>query len=289
MRFPSILLIFFLLIISCNGERPQLEPATNSPDNMLKLKGSETMKPLMTSLLSFFSEKTMQPLIDYDATGSNAAILSFERDEADLIALSRALTDEEMEHLKKNGELEIVKIAYDGLDIIVNRSNKIDKLTLTQLRDIYTGKTKNWSEIGGEYLPIRAYSRDANSGTYDFFQNHVLNSLNYRSDDVNCVSNEDIISGVKGDIQGIGYTGTTFNLTDVKQLELSADEGKTWFDNRKQNIRNQVYPITRPLYLVYYSKNKTKISDLLAFILSAEGQQHIEEIGFIAAYGNEYE
>lgn len=283
--FPVLL----FLLVSCNSERPQMEPSANTSALPLRIKGSETMKPLMTGLLEKFGVKTMQSPVMYDATGSNAAVLAFERDEADLIALSRALTEEEKTRLGKNGDLEIVVIGYDGLDILVNRSNKVNRLTLTQLRNIYTGKITSWDEVGGEHYPIKAYSRDANSGTFDFFKNHVLDSLNYRPDDVNCNSNEAIIAGVKNDPQGIGYAGTGFNIKEVKPLELSGDDGKTWYDSRKQNIRNQVYPITRPYYIAYYSKNKEKLSPLVSFILSSEGQKQVEQLGFIAAYSSDIE
>ena len=62
--------------------------------------------------------------------------------------------------------------------MVVHPSNPIQQLTVEQLADIYTGKVKNWSEIGGADIPVLVLSRERNSGTHVFFLEHVLRGGN---------------------------------------------------------------------------------------------------------------
>src|SRR4029077_20027799 len=66
------------------------------------------------------------------------------------------------------------KVALDGLSVYVNKDNPVKELSMDQLADIFTGKVKNWKDLGGSDLPITVYSRENSSGSYEFFKEHVL-------------------------------------------------------------------------------------------------------------------
>ena len=65
-------------------------------------------------------------------------------------------------------------IARDAIAVIVNPENPVNELTLQQISDIYSGKTTNWSEVGGDDRPIVKLSRETNSGTHVYFLETVL-------------------------------------------------------------------------------------------------------------------
>ena len=65
-------------------------------------------------------------------------------------------------------------VARDAIAVVVNPENPVDRLTLQQISDIYTGKITNWREIGGEDRPIVLLSRESNSGTYVYFLENVV-------------------------------------------------------------------------------------------------------------------
>src|SRR5688500_10720442 len=72
-----------------------------------------------------------------------------------------------------------VKAALDGLSAYVSDSNPIKELSLPQLELIFTGKIKNWKEVGGPDARIIVYSRENSSGTYEFFKEHVLKGKDF--------------------------------------------------------------------------------------------------------------
>jgi phosphate transport system substrate-binding protein len=89
---------------------------------------------------------------------------------------SRPILDEELRRAREHGfTLKAIPVAIDGLAVAVNPNLNIPGLTIEQLRSIYTGKTTNWSQLGGPNIPIKAYSRRiADGGTVEFFVQDIL-------------------------------------------------------------------------------------------------------------------
>jgi len=89
---------------------------------------------------------------------------------------SRPVKDTEFAQANQRGfKLEQVPVAIDGIVLYVNPGVSIPGLTLSQVQDIFTGKVKNWQEVGGPNFKIAPFSRNAKaSGTVEFFIEGVL-------------------------------------------------------------------------------------------------------------------
>jgi phosphate transport system substrate-binding protein len=85
--------------------------------------------------------------INVQGGGSTAGILAVQRGVCDIGMSSRELKKEEK-------ELHRIVIARDGIVVIVNPKNKVDDLSSVEIRKIFSGKIKNWREVGGEEKPI---------------------------------------------------------------------------------------------------------------------------------------
>jgi phosphate transport system substrate-binding protein len=273
----SLPVLIFILLGACSPS----EERSDVTQLRLNIKGSETMEPMVNDLIPAFREKNPDMNVIYSGIGSNAGIQALLQNEADLVVLSRMPTDQEMAQLQQRGEVELHEIGYDGITIILNRSNHTDRLTMEQLRDIFSGTTTSW-DLSGSDEQISVYTRDVNSGTYNFFKSHVLDSFEYSLNAKRSASNEEILSGVQHNSGAIGYIGLNFNNGDVKPVALSADGGITFYDNSRQNIRNHLYPLTRPLYIAYYKKNKTTVKPFVDFVFSEKGQSIIDNSGFLS-------
>lgn len=269
--------IIFMLLSACSPT----DERSDITQLRLNIKGSETMEPMVNDLIPAFKEKNPDINIIYSGIGSNAGIQALMMNEADLVVLSRVPTEQEMLQLQQKGEVELQEIGYDGITIILNRSNHTDRMTMEQLCDIFSGKTTSWNFNGNEEQ-ISVYTRDVNSGTYNFFKSHVLDSFEYSLNAKRSASNEEILSGVQHNSGAIGYIGLNFSNGDVKPVALSVDGGVTFYDNSRQNIRNHQYPLTRPLYIAYYKKNKTIVKPFVDFIFSDKGQSIIDNSGFLS-------
>ena len=146
---------------------------------------------------------------------------------------------------------------------LFNKNNTVKDLTLEQLKDIYTGKITNWKEVGGNDAPIVVVSREDGSGTRDGFQENV----GFESEEL--TKDAQIIDG-SGNIKSI--VDENVNALTIDGVELNAE-----------NVKNDSYAIARPFLFA----NKEDViteqgKNFIDFILSEEGQNVVEENGFIS-------
>jgi len=173
-----------------------------------------------------------------------------------------------------------VIVAYDAIAVVVNPNNKVSQLSRTQLEGIFTGKIKNWKEVGGDDMKIIVYSRETSSGTYEFFKESVLKNKNYASSVLSMPATGAIIQSVKQTKGAIGYVGLAYLNKEVKALKVSYN-GKTYVEPSVANAKNKTYPVVRPLYYYYELKKEKKVKPYIDFVLSTEGQKIVQNVGYI--------
>ena len=250
-------------------------------DNMIQIKGSDTMVNMVQVLAEKYMAKNPGKAISVTGGGSGTGVAALLNDTCDIANSSRDLKEKERASAK-NKITEVV-VAMDGLSIIVNRDNKVDKLTIEQLGKIYRGEITNWKDVGGANTPINLYGRQPNSGTYDFVREFVVKA-DYAKSVKEMNGNAQIVEAVKSSSQasGIGYVGAGYvkdanGLKIVKIAKTSKDEA---YIPTQDNILNGLYPIARPLFQFVSGDIKESVKDFFAFELSQEGQKIILEQGF---------
>jgi phosphate transport system substrate-binding protein len=248
----------------------------------LKIKGSDTCLPLIQKEAEVYMKKNKDADITVIGGGSGVGIAALITGTTDIAMSSRKLKMDEKLKLQDAGKAYTEKIfAMDALSVIVNPGNKVSQLTREQIEGIYTGKIRNWQEVGGENLPIVLYSRESSSGTYEFFKEHVLNNKNYSSASLLMPATGAIIQSVSQTKGAIGYVGLAYVENSVKSLKVSYDNGKTYFTPSVEAAKNKIYPITRPLFLYYLTSMEPAVKNYVNYILSDEGQKIVMEVGYI--------
>mgnify|MGYP002574788566 FL=1 len=107
----------------------------------ITLAGSTSVAPLMDKLKDAFNKKAPNVSIEIQESGSSAGIQSAIEGAVEIGMSSRELKDEE------KTDLTVKQIAMDGIAVIVNNDNTLDNITSDQIKDIYTGKTTEWSDV----------------------------------------------------------------------------------------------------------------------------------------------
>ena len=128
--------------------------------------GSTSMKNVIAALTEGFAEIEPDVTVSYDPTGSGAGITGATDKTLDIGLSSRALKADET-------GVTGTTVALDGIAIIVNKSSKVEDLTVDQLKQMFTGEITNWSEVGGDDGEIVLVGREAGSGTRDGFESIV--------------------------------------------------------------------------------------------------------------------
>ncbi|GIV25643.1 MAG: hypothetical protein KatS3mg026_1335 [Bacteroidia bacterium] len=127
------------------------------------------------ALAEAYLARYKEPLLNVTGGGSGVGIAALLHGDTDIAMSSRPLKlSEWLKFDQKGCHLVEDTIGWDVLAICVHPSLPIDRLTREEVAAIYTGKVKNWKELGGPDLPILPYSRESSSGTFEFFREHVL-------------------------------------------------------------------------------------------------------------------
>ncbi len=240
--------------------------------NSVTVSGSTSVGPLIEKEGEAFKSANADISIQVNQLGSSAGIKDTINGTVEIGMSSRDLKPEE-----KNEGLKEVEIAYDGIGIIVNKSNTIKSLTINQIKDIYTGKITNWKDVGGKDTPIVVVSREDGSGTRDAFQEIV----GYKSEELTPKAqigdgSGNIKSTVATNENAIGYISFEYIDDSINSLQVDSVAPTA------ESVKDKTYKIARPFLLVY---KEDKLGEsgkkFIDFILSEEGQKVAEENGLI--------
>lgn len=259
-----------------------LIPSIKAQQVSCKIKGSDTCLPLTQKEAEEYMKKYPGSSIMVTGGGSGVGFSSLLSGTTDIAQASRKMKmDEKMKMQDAGKAFTETVIAYDALAVIVHPSNKVSQLTREQLESIYTGKTTNWKEVGGDDLAIVLYSRETSSGTYEFFREHVLNKKNFAAGALLMPATGAIVQSVSQTKGAIGYIGLAYLEADIKPIKVSYDQGKTYIVPTVENAKSKTYPISRPLFYYYTNAVEKTAKPFVDYVLSPEGQKIVAEIGYV--------
>lgn len=255
---------------------------------MVQIKGSDTMVNLVQILAEEYMAKKPGAALAVLGGGSGTGISGLINGTCEIASSSREWRQKEIDLAWEKGvNPRLFVVAVDGLSIIVNEKNTVEKLTIAQLGAIYRGEIKSWKAVGGQDVPVSLYGRQSNSGTYVFMQEHVLGNKNYSTDMKEMNGNAQIIEGVLQDKGGVGYVGVGYILEGgkvkkgLKVLDIAQDEkSRALSPLEKANVDSGNYPVARPLYLATSGRPAAAAADFIRFVVSPEGRKIVEREGF---------
>ena len=247
-----------------------------------KVKGSDTCLPLSQKEAEVFMAAASGASVSVTGGGSGVGIAALIEGTTDIAQSSRKIKFDEKGKMQEGGKTaKEVIIAYDALAIVVHPQNKVTNLTREQLEGIFTGKIKNWKELGGDDIAIIPYARETSSGTYDFIKEYVLLNKNYKNGIMSMPATGAIIQSVSQTKGAIGYVGLAYLNSSIKAIHVSFDKGKNYVEPSVSNAKNETYPIVRPLFYYYATKSEAVVKPFIDFVLSDAGQKIVADIGFI--------
>jgi len=244
------------------------------------VKGSDTMVILAQKWAELYMKNNKTSVIQVTGGGSGVGITALINGTTDIADASRPMKQTEIEKLKARYNTLGVEIACakDGVTIFLNEANKVNELTLKQLSDIYTGKIRNWKELGGNDAEIRLYGRENSSGTYVYFHDEVVKD-DYASTVQSLPGTAAVVNAVKKDVNGIGYGGAAYAI-GVKLAMVKKDAAAKGYVPSPEAIAKNEYPITRYLYMYLRNRPSGEIKKYVDWILGPEGQSIVTEVGY---------
>lgn len=244
--------------------------------NQITCTGSTTVLPIAQATAEVFMNSHPDINISIRGGGSGVGVAALQNGTTDICNSSRPLKSKEISSAKAKGINPVAyTIANDAISIIVHQGNPLKDISIQQIKDIYTGKIKNWKVLGGPNLPIVVISRDVSSGTYEVFNEKVLAGAKVEGSAQLLASNNAVLSAVSNTPGAIGYVGLGYVNESVKLISVNK------IIPSETTVKNGSYMLSRKLYMYTNGKAKGEVANYLGFIQSERGQQIVQEQGFI--------
>lgn len=248
----------------------------------ITVKGSDTMVILAQKWAEVYMSQQAATKIQVTGGGSGVGLAALQNQTTDLANSSRKIRAKEIESCIKAFAKRPTEyaVALDGLSVYVHEKNPVKELTVAQLETIFTGRVKNWKDLGGPDAPIVLYSRENSSGTYEFFKEHVLKGKDFAASAQTMPGTAAVLQAVAKDRNGIGYGGAAYGA-GAKHLAIKKDDASPAVEPTEETVVSRVYPISRFLYIyVNPALDKGEVAAYLKWIRSDEGQKLVKDIGY---------
>lgn len=295
-----LIIIMILVVVACVVAymcftndveiiEPQHELAIFSEENYPKIDGSTATLPLAEAFKANFTNTDIN---DVEVTHSKThdAYVNLINQDTDLILVTYPSEDEQKLAKDKGIELEIVPIVKEAFVFFVNKENPVESLTLNQIQDIYSGKIKNWKEVGGSNNKIMAFQRPENSGSQTGMLELLMKGKKMIKPTTETISQSmadiiDVISDYDNRETAIGYSyyyyATTMYTSDTMKL-LSINGIKPSYEN----IQTGLYDLQTAYYAVIRKDEPqdSNVRRLLNAMVSERGQNVAREAGYVQNY-----
>ena len=257
--------------------------------------GSSTVAPIMEALVEEYAAVQEAVKVTVGVSGTGGGFERFIAGETDFSNASRPIKDEEKAELEAAGiEYTEFQIANDGLSVVVSKDNTwVEDLTVEDLKKMWIedGTTKKWSDINPEWPAeeIVFYSPGTDSGTYDYFDEVILDEADLVKKATLSEDDNVLVQGVQGDKNAIAFFGYAYYLANKDTLKVVKIGG---VEPTNETIESGEYsPLSRPLFVYASNKalsEKPAAYDFMKFSLENAGEM-AEAVGYVKLQDAAYE
>jgi phosphate transport system substrate-binding protein len=273
-------LVMAVSIVGCAKEEVTVENTEELSESTsaeltgdVTISGSTSVEKVGMALAEEFMALNNSVEVTYQGIGSSAGVKNAKSGTTQIGTASRNLKTEE-----KEWGLTEIELAFDGIAVISHPENRIEGLTMEQLKAIYRGEITNWSQVGGVDAEIIVVSREDGSGTRGAFEEIVGFEGELRESALIAEGNGNVQTTVAGNPLAIGYVSFTYINETVNPLLVDGIAPTV------ENVVSGEYGVARPFMMVYMEDNMTDAAKaFIEFAMSSEGQTIVEEKGAIKA------
>ena len=286
-----IILVGLFTLPACGADSAEADTSDSAPaeaQRAIQNKGSDTLVNLALAWAEEYRNIAPDVSIAVTGGGSGTGIASLINGTVDIANASRQMKDKEISAAQENGIDPIeYTVAIDALAVIVNLENPVDKLTIDQLSDIYTGRITNWKDVGGNDATIVLLSRETNSGTHVYFLEEVVRKGDKENKDIFAPqtllmpSSVGITSELRRNPNAIGYDGLGYITEHEKAIAVAVTSDDPYVLPSVETGADGSYPISRGLYMYTAGEPTGVIAEYLDWLMGPEGQTIVANLGFV--------
>lgn len=260
--------------------------------------GSNTMKTILEKWRDKLAEVQPGLGVTVQTEGSNTGAEALVSGKAQIVAMSRPMTNEEINHFttRLGYSPTAVPVAVDALAVFVHKDNPLEDITLQQLDAMFSTERRRgalesldrWEQLGisGSWgkESIQVHVRNTDSGTHQFFKDLV--DLGGKEKETALVEPgaASVVLAIMKDPYAIGYSGIGYRTSKVKPLRIASKQEGPFIEASFDTATNGTYPLRRLLYLYVnqppQGERSPVVSEIIKFAVSRDGQQAVVKAGF---------
>lgn len=292
-----------VLLSSC-GDAPKLKYSDTYNSGSIKVLVDESFAPLVEASLPPFHATYPKTQLNVSYAPEDSALRLLVLDSVQLVIATRQLNDQELEVLKQQGVKPLyIRVAVDGLAMVVNTANPDSLLLDTQVADIITGKAQDWSQVsaGNKSGQIETVFDKDNSANLSFLQRHFnLSSQQLASTRVKVAgSNTAVLEYVAQNKGAIGFVGTSwvYDSTKVqdwnptiKVVAVGHKESaerimspSDYYQPYQAYLGDKSYPLRRDINWVFRGGRNGLANGYTNYMSSDKGQRIVLKHGLLPA------
>jgi phosphate transport system substrate-binding protein len=298
MRRIVIVAVLALLVAACGGgaEQPASQPGSTAQGQLsgsIAIDGSSTVQPLTAAIAEEYRGRAPNVTVNIGRSGTGGGFERFcSTGDTQISNASRPINEEEATLCAQKGiTYTEVRIGTDALTMVTNpQTNFVDCLTTDEIINIWgPNGAKTWNEVNPQFPaePLQVFAPGADSGTYDFFNETILEpaGIEQPRQDYNASEDDNIIAqGIIGTPGAWGYFGFAYFQESGQQLKaLAYNAGGGCVRPSVETAQDDSYKLNRPLFI--YVRNdalaQPHIADFVTFYLDNVNQV-IGDVGYIA-------
>ena len=255
-----------------------LGAASVSAEDKISIRGSNTIgEELAPRLIAEFKQEHKDAAFDLEFKGSGYGIGALMGGYCDIAGASKPVSKEQEEIAQLRGvKFQEYVIGSYAVGILVGAENSVSNLTSAQVQSLFTGKIKNWQEVGGADAPVHLLIRDPVSGTHLGFKELAMGFQDYAAQVQLFTNYLGLADAVAKDPNAIGYAGLDLvSHAGTKAVNIDGIAPSA------ENVNGKKYPFARTLRLYTDSgKESAKAKEFISYVLAADGQKVLTQMGY---------
>ena len=299
---------FALITVACGGggsssapteaaggssESDSEESAYADLSGEIRIDGSSTVFPIAEAMAEEFGYVS-DVRVNVAFSGTGGGFEKFCRGETQISDASRPIKDKEVNACAENGIDDIVEIqvAIDALTVMVHPDNDFAQcMTVMELNQAFSANgAKKWSDIRAEWPDknIVAYSPGADSGTFDYFNEAIIEAVEgatHRGDGTPSEDDNILALGIGRDKNAIGYFGFAYFLEAGQGLQaVSVDDGNGCVaPSFEAALSGEYTPLSRPLFIYTRASLLAERPEVAAFVefFLDQSDAIVPEVGYV--------
>ena len=296
----SFLIISGLILTGC-GSKDSGETSSEALQGEIRIDGSSTVYPITEAIAEEFRIDQPDVKVTVGVSGTGGGFGKFGRGEIDINNASRPIKDQEAADAKANNISFIeLKVAYDGLVVVVNKENTwVNEITVDELKKIWEPaaqeKITRWNQVNPAWPDeeFSLYGPGVASGTYDYFTEAIVGKSGSSRGDYTASEDDNVlVQGIAGDKNGLGFFGLAYyeeNKSKLKLVGVKTESGVVV--PTAETVKNGTYkPLSRPVF-IYVSNSAMERPEVSAFVrfYLDNASALVPDVGYIPLTDQEYQ